>query len=259
MSKKSLWLLPVAIVLYLGLAPEMAELLRLNPFRGGLSAVQRIVYLQLALFAPLVLGLALLRLTRKRISSTMGTLLIFAVIVYGVISSILLASGAGAGSGNAIMHGFALTFALTGIVAFMVQDPMHYWGGNLSLVMLTVATGAALYSLAGVPLAAWQTLRLAEGNPYCLATRAQNNYELRSIPDLRNFSVDMYLRPDLTGEIDLYPNHILVVQGSETRQFYYWSPAGMRFNPVTPEFPANGRLGRVCQPRPGYLWGLRPI
>lgn len=257
MSRKSVILLPFAIIIFLGLSPELAELVRLNPFSGNMSVVRRVVYLLLAGFAFLTLLLALIRLYRKRLSSIMGTTLIFLVLPFGIAASILLAAGAGAGSGNGIVHGFALTFALTGMVAFMVEDPMHYWGGNLSLVMLTLATAAAIYSLLGIPMAMSQASQLADGAPFCMASRPVNNYILTSVPDLRNFSVDMYLVPDLTGSIDLYPNHILLVEKGAEREFYYWSPRAMSFIEVTPDYPANGKLARVCIPRPDFLSTLR--
>ena len=257
MSRKSVILLPFAILIFLGLSPELAELARLNPLNPNLSVIQRVVYSLLAGFATLTLLLALIRLYRKRLSSLMGTTLIFFVISYGIVASVLLAAGAGAGSGNGIVHGFALTFALTGMVAFMVEDPMHYWGGNLSLVMLTLATAASIYSLLGIPMSIAQANRLADGNPFCIAARPLNNYILTSVPDLRNFSVDMYLRQDLTGSIDLYPNHILLVEKGASREFYYWSPRAMSFLEVTPEYPANGQLGRVCIPRSDFLSTLR--
>lgn len=257
MSRKSVILLPFAILIFLGLSPEAAELQRINPFQLQMSVVQRVVYTLLGLFAPLVLLLALIRLYRKRMTSLMGTTLVFFVLSFGIVASVLLAAGAGAGSGNGIVHGFALTFALTGIVAFMVEDPMHYWGGNLALVMLTLATAAAVYSLLGIPMAISQALDLADGSPFCMAARPVNNYILTSIPDLRNFSVDVYLRPDLTGQIDLYPNHILLVEKGVEREFYYWSPRAMSFIEVTPDYPANGQLGRVCIPRLDFLSTLR--
>lgn len=257
MSRKSIILLPIAVIMFLGLTPELAELRRLNPFQLQLSIIQRIIYSLLALFGPLVLLLALLRLTRRRISSLMGTTLIFLILSYGLVSSVLLAAGAGAGSGNGIVHGFALTFALTGMVAFMVENPMRYWGGNLALVTLSLAFMASVYSLLGIPLAVAQASELAGGNPFCIAARPANSYLLTSVPDLRNFSVDMFIAPDLTGRIDLYPNHILLVQEGASREFYFWSPRAMEFREVTPEFPANGLLGRVCIPRPDFLSTLR--
>lgn len=257
MSKKSLILLPFAVIIFLGLTPELAELRKVNPFNLQLPLIRRVVFVLLGLFGPCVLLLALIRLYRKRISSLTGTTLIFFVLTFGIVSSILLAAGAGAGSGNGILHGFALTFALTGMVAFMVEDPMRYWGGNLSLVMLTLAFFASVYSLLGVPMAMSQARELANGNSYCIAARPANSYPLTSIPDLRNFSVDVSLGPDLSGSVDLYPNHILLIENGAQREFYYWSPREMSFLEVTPEFPANGRLGRVCIPRPNYLSGLR--
>ena len=257
MSRKSVILLPFAFIMFLGLSPEIAELVRLNPLAPNQSVVRRIVYFLLAGFAALTLLLAFVRLYRKRLNSLVGSTLVFFILPFGIGASILLAAGAGAGSGNGIVHGFALTFALTGMVAFMVEDPMHYWGGNLSLVMLTLATAAAVYSLLGIPMAISQALQLADGAPFCLATRPANNYILTSIPDLRNFSVDLYLRPDLTGSVDLYPNHILLVEKGASREFYYWSPRAMSFVEVTPDFPANGKLARVCIPRPDFLSTLR--
>lgn len=257
MSRKSVILLPFAVIIFLGLTPELAELQKVNPFSPQLPLLRRVVFVLLGLFGPLVLLLALIRLYRKRISSLTGTTLIFLVLPFGIIASVLLAAGAGAGSGNGIMHGFALTFALTGMVAFMVEDPMRYWGGNLSLVMLTLAFFCSIYSLLGIPMSISQAKQLANGNPYCIAARPANSYPLVSLPDLRNFSMDMNLAQDLTGSVDLYPNHILLVENGAQREFYYWSPREMKFLVVTPDYPANGLLGRVCIPRPNYLSSLR--
>lgn len=133
MSKKSIWLLPFVLVMLLGLAPELSEYRAINPLtslrRGG---VLRLLVVVLLAGAPLVvLALGLLRLTRWRMRSTPATLWIFAILSYGIVASVVLASAAGLGSANAIVHGFALTFAVTGMVAFMVQAPMHYWGGAI--------------------------------------------------------------------------------------------------------------------------------
>ena len=259
MSKKSIWLLPFVLVMLLGLAPELSEYRAINPLtslrRGG---VLRLLVVVLLAGAPLiVLTLGLLRLTRWRMRSTPATLWIFGILSYGIVASVVLASAAGLGSANAIVHGFALTFAVTGMVAFMVQAPMHYWGGNLSLVMLTLATGVALYSLAGVPSSIWQTVKLAEGQPYCLAGGPRNNDPLRTIPSLRNISLDFNLRRMVTGDVDLYPNHILIVQSPEVREYYYWSASAREFIPVTPDYPANGLLVRACEPQEDFLKTLR--
>lgn len=258
MSKKSLWLLPVTFLLFLGLAPEIAQYPRLNPLSATGNPLRLILVLFVGAVPLLVLALGLLRLRPFRLKQTLATILVFLTLFLGVPVSILLAASAGPGSGMAVLHGFALSFALAGVFAFMVQEPMDYWGGDLSLVLLTLSGGVALYSLIGVPVSAVQAMRTADGAPYCLAQGARDDSPLRSLPALRNIAFDFDLRPDLTGQPDFYPNHILVVQGGE-RRFYYWAPGAMAFRPVTPEHPANGRLGRVCTPRAGFLWGLRPV
>lgn len=136
MSKKSIWLLPFVLVMLLGLAPELSEYRAINPLtslrRGG---VLRLLVVVLLAGAPLiVLTLGLLRLTRWRMRSTPATLWIFGILSYGIVASVVLASAAGSGSANAIVHGFALTFAVTGMVAFMVQAPMHYLGAICHLL-----------------------------------------------------------------------------------------------------------------------------
>jgi hypothetical protein len=132
MSKNSIWLLPFVLVMLLGLAPELSEYRAINPItsfrRGG---VLRLLVVVLLAGAPLVvLALGLLRLTRWRMRSTPATLWIFGILSYGIVASIVLASAAGLGSANAIVHGFALTFAVTGMVAFMVQAPDALLGGQ---------------------------------------------------------------------------------------------------------------------------------
>lgn len=109
-----------------------------------------------------------------------------------------------------------------------------------------------VWSLACVPVTMAQASCLAHGAPFCMARHEPEPSPVRSLWDLRSFS----LHTTLSGYKDTsrwYSHGLLAVDAPEGKQLFNWSPRRMRFDPVDDPDLFIAGLRDACTPQ-DHFW-----
>lgn len=110
---------------------------------------------------------------------------------------------------------------------------------------LAIAAAAAVWSLATVPTAVLQANRLAGDAPFCLTNREG----VGSLWDLRGFT--LYSISEFES-VPWYLHGILVVDATDGRRVYNWSPRRFRFDRLYRTKRFDRTLDRACKPIPDF-------
>ncbi len=247
-------LLLAAGLVLLGFLPHPRDWVALNgeEWRGW-STFSLVAMAQFAALLPFVLAL-LIAARGARLPVLAAELLAALAFVLGLLLSLAAALFAGGGSGIVLLKGVLLTMAVVGCLLWTAWDNLSRRDRRLARYALLIPAAVAVWSLICVPVVMAQASRVAQGAPFCMARHEPGPSPVRSLWDLRGFS----LHTTLSGYKDTsrwYFHGLLLAETPEGERFFNWSPRRMRFDPIDrPDLFVAG-LRDACTPR-DHFWRL---
>ncbi|WP_162944059.1 MULTISPECIES: hypothetical protein [unclassified Rhizobium] len=167
------------------------------------------------------------------------------------MASVLAAVFAGGGDLMTFIHGASLSLAVAGsILLFKQLDPPNA-PPTTGIVLLSVPTVVAIWSLAAGLVVAAQAQYLSGGRPFCIAIHGDEK-PIASFAALRG----LFFYTNRSGYKDAdrwYFHSLLLVGNDKNMRAYNWSPRHMRFDYLADPDRMLVGLQSACVPKIAFL------
>lgn len=147
-------------------------------------------------------------------------------------------------------NGIALSLAAASSVLFLAAGCIGSIGRWLAFTGMALSATAAAWSLLSVPAVVYGANRIAAGNPFCIGRHAPAS-EITSIWDLRGFSF-YTTASGYKSTSGWYFHGLVVVDGTDGRQYFNWSPRGFRFDRIHHPERLAARVQDICEPTSAF-------
>lgn len=197
-------------------------------------------------FLLAIIGIAL----RKPLNKIVAAGFAIVATITGISLTYLYAGLSGAGMLLAMVHGLSLTLAITASILMLAAQYRPKSFKTAPAILLLVPLAVAMWSLVSGVAVVWQTNRLADGSPFCVASHDRRS-SIRSFAQLRGLSY--YTTASGYKSTSRWYFHGLLVLETETgKELYNWSPRRMKFQRIEhPERFIASPLN-ACTPREDF-------